>query len=145
MSYQVEKKDQIENKDDYNKKFLKYLYNFDWQQFRHLNANLSLNDDIEACVYYLKEAHKEDIKIYPRMHDFFNSEWEESQEEIESLKEQIKKDKENLIPVLNSTYNWSHYLYSHPEILEIMSVYSCKDIIIYFMTQGIKKEKYLYI
>lgn len=140
MSYQVEKNNQIGNKDDYNKKLLKYLYNFDWQQFRHLNDHLSLNDDIEACLYYLNEGHKEDIKIYPRINDFFNSEWKESQETIESLKEKIKEDKESLIPMLNIKYNWNYYLYIHPEILESISIYSCKDIISYFMNHGIHKE-----
>ena len=140
MNYQVEINDKIENKDDHNKKLLKYLFNFDWEQFRHLNTYLSLHDDIEACLYYLEKGHKEDIKIYPRMNDFFNSEWKESQEEIESLKEQIKKNKENLIPTLNSKYNWNYYLYSHPEILENISITSCQDIVTFFITEGIQKD-----
>ena len=140
MNYQVEKNDQIENKVNFNKKFLKYLYNFDWQQFQNLNNHLPLHDDIEACIYYLNQGIKDDIKIYPRINDFFNPEWKESQETIESLKEQIKKEKEGIVTLLNSTYNWNYYLYNHPEILEIISINSCQDIIAYFIDQGIHKE-----
>ena len=141
MNYQVEKNDRIENKDNYNQKFLKYLYNFDWNQFRNLNSYLPLNDDIEACIYYLNQGIKDDVKIYPRINDFFNSEWIESQETIVSLKNQIKENKNDIIPLLKSKYNWNYYLYSHPEILDIISIFSNQDIITYFITQGIQKEE----
>ena len=142
MNYQIEKdiENQIENKDIFNRKFLKYLYNFDWEQFRYLNAQLSLNDDIEACIYYLKKGYEENIKIYPRIYNFFNSEWKESQEEINSLKKQIREDKNSILPILNSKYNWNYYLYSHPEILEIIPIYSRQDIITYFITHGIQED-----